>query len=65
MTGKEFRKWRRNLEITQQEVADIVKCHKTTICRWEKEQLVLADDLYERILKFYNRQILYVSNGQF
>ena len=54
MTGREFRKWRRSQEITQQEVADIIGCNKSTICRWEKEQIALADSLYEKILYYYN-----------
>lgn len=57
MTGREFRKWRRSLEITQQEVADAIGCNKSTICRWEKEQLNLADSLYEKILYYYNSNI--------
>lgn len=57
MTGSEFRRWRRSLEITQQEVADTIGCNKSTICRWEKEQLILADSLYEKILYYYNSNI--------
>ncbi len=57
MTDREFRKWRRSLEITQQEVADAIGCNKSTICRWEKEQLILADSLYEKILYYYNSNI--------
>ena len=57
MTGSEFRRWRRSLEITQQEVADTIGCNKSTVCRWEKEQLILADSLYEKILYYYNSNI--------
>ena len=53
MTGLEFRKWRRSQEITQQEIATMVGCNKSTICRWEKNQLMLADSLYTQILKIY------------
>lgn len=53
MTGLEFRKWRRSQEITQQEIANMVGCNKSTICRWEKNQLMLADSLYTQILKIY------------
>ena len=53
MTGAEFRKWRRSQEITQQEIASKVGCNKSTICRWEKNQLILAPNLYEKILKIY------------
>lgn len=56
MTGSEFRKWRRSQEISQQEVADYVGCNKSTICRWEKSQLVLADVLYEKVLEFVTRK---------
>ena len=54
MTGSEFRKWRRSKEITQQEIATKVGCNKSTICRWEKNQLILANELYEKILKIYS-----------
>lgn len=53
MTGTEFRKWRRSLEISQQVVADFARCNKSTICRWEKEQISLLPDLYEKIMIFY------------
>ncbi|GLB28629.1 hypothetical protein LAD12857_05520 [Lacrimispora amygdalina] len=52
MTGKEFRKWRRDLEISQQTVADHARCDKSTICRWEKESFNLLPELYERVLDF-------------
>ena len=45
MTGKEFRRWRRSLEISQQVVADYAECNKSTICRWEKEQIKIYPDL--------------------
>ena len=53
MTGSEFRKWRRSKEITQQEIADKVGCNKSTICRWEKNQLILANELYEKIFNYF------------
>ena len=53
MTGKEFRKWRRYKEISQQVVADYVGCNKSTICRWEKEQINLYQDLYNKVMEFY------------
>lgn len=64
MTGREFRSWRRSQEITQQVVADYAKCNASTISRWEKEELNLVPDLYNKILKFYNNQMV-VSDGQF
>ena len=53
MTGSEFRKWRRSQEITQQEIATMVGCNKSTICRWEKNQLILANELYEKIFNYF------------
>jgi len=35
VTGKEFRKWRRNEEITQKEVADYCNINSCSISRWE------------------------------
>ena len=63
MTGREFRSWRRSQEITQQVVANSVNCNVSTISRWEKGELNLTQLLYEKILKFYNNQMV-VSNGQ-
>jgi DNA-binding XRE family transcriptional regulator len=53
MTGKEFRRWRRSLEISQQVVADYAECNKSTICRWEKEQIKIYPDLYQKVMDFY------------
>lgn len=53
MTGKEFRRWRRSLEISQQVVADHAECNKSTICRWEKEQIKIYPDLYQKVMDFY------------
>lgn len=52
MTGIEFRKWRREREISQQEVAEFVKCNKSTICRWEKGNMNLLPELYEKVMEF-------------
>lgn len=54
MNGKKFRKWRRNLEISQQTVADFCGCHKSTICRFEKEQINLLPHLMEKLIEFVN-----------
>lgn len=54
MTNKEFRNWRRSQEITQQEIADTIHCNKSTICRWEKNQIELNNNLYEKILNLYS-----------
>lgn len=55
MNGAEFRKWRRNKEYTQQMVADFCKCHKSTICRFEKGQIELLPHLMEQLNKFISR----------
>lgn len=55
LEAKQFRKWRRSLEISQQEVADNIKCHKSTICRWEKGDIKLADNLYKKLLEYVNK----------
>ena len=53
MTGSEFRRWRRNQEISQQVVAEFAKCNKSTICRWEQEKIKLLPDLYVKVMEFY------------
>lgn len=52
MTNKEFRKWRRSLEITQQAVADYVGCSKSTICRWERDEFNLLPEFYQLVMKY-------------
>lgn len=52
MNGSDFRKWRREREITQQEVADYVGCVKSTICRWEKQQYELSETYAVTIVTF-------------
>lgn len=56
MTGSEFRKWRRSLEITQQEVADYVGCDKSSICRWESGEIDFVFSRYEKVMKFYEER---------
>ena len=56
MTGKEFRKWRREKEISQQVVADYIGCNKSNICRWEKEQINLSPKLYVKMREFRDRK---------
>lgn len=53
MTGSEFRRWRRNREISQQVVASFANCNKSTICRWEQEKIKLLPDLYKMVMEFY------------
>lgn len=53
MTGSEFRRWRRNQEISQQVVASFANCNKSTICRWEQEKIKLLPDLYKMVMEFY------------
>lgn len=52
MTGKEFRKWRRNLEITQQEVADYCNINISSISRWEHELININNSIYKLIMEF-------------
>jgi transcriptional regulator with XRE-family HTH domain len=52
LTGKEFRKWRRNADITQQQVADVILVDKSTISRWEHDLINISDTLYNKLNKF-------------
>lgn len=52
MSGKEFRKWRRNNDITQEEVANNIVVNKSTISRWEHELISISDTLYNKLNKF-------------
>ena len=56
ITGAEFRKWRRNLDITQEEVADSIGCSKSSICRWESGEIDFRQSLYEKIINFYEER---------
>ena len=56
MTGQEFRKWRRNEDITQQEVADYCNINSCTISRWEHELISLNETIYNQILQFIERR---------
>lgn len=52
MTGNEFRKWRRNADITQQQVADVILVDKSTISRWEHDLINISDTLYNKLKQF-------------
>lgn len=52
MSGKEFRRWRRNADITQEQVAEIIVVNKSTISRWEHELISISDTLYNKLNKF-------------
>lgn len=52
MTNTEFRKWRRSHEITQQEIGKAIGVSKSCICRWEKGNLIIAEELYIKILEY-------------
>lgn len=52
MSGREFRKWRREREITQQVVANYCDINKSTICRWEKELIDLREYIYLRVIDY-------------
>lgn len=62
ISNDEFRKWRREEEISQGLVAFYVGCNKTTISRWEKGQINISLELYERIMKFYKENKDYDSD---
>ena len=52
MSGKEFRRWRRNADITQEQVAEIIVVNKSTISRWEHELISISNTLYNKLNKF-------------
>lgn len=52
MTGKDFRRWRRSEEITQQRVADMCNLDKSTVSRWENDLVVLSDEKYNNVISF-------------
>lgn len=52
VSGNEFRKWRRNEDITQEQVAEIIIADKSTISRWEHEYINISDTLYNKLLNF-------------
>ncbi len=52
MTGKEFRKWRRNEDITQNLVAEYCDINISTISRWEHELIQLNEYIYLRVMEF-------------
>ena len=56
MTGKEFRKWRRSLEITQNEVASNIGCTVSAISRWESGEIDFRQCLYDKVIKFYEER---------
>ena len=62
ISNEEFRKWRRDEEISQGLIAFYVGCNKTTISRWEKGQINISLELYERIMKFYKENKDYDSD---
>jgi len=57
VTNKEFRKWRREREITQQIIADYCNINKSTICRWEKGETNLGNYLYSKVLEFVSEKM--------
>lgn len=54
MSGKEFRKWRRINEFTQDEVAEHCNMDKSTISRWENDLVVITEKNYKALLEFIN-----------
>lgn len=55
MSGREFRKWRREREISQQVVANYCEINKSTICRWEKELIDLREYIYLRVMEYVSK----------
>ena len=52
MNGKEFRRWRREKEISQTTVGTYCNVDKSTICRWEKGLIKVHEDVYDKIMQF-------------
>jgi transcriptional regulator with XRE-family HTH domain len=52
MSGNEFRKWRRNEDITLEKVAKTIKVDKSTISRWEHELINISETLYNKFMDF-------------
>ena len=52
MSGKEFRKWRRSQDITQEQVAKSIVADKSTISRWEHDYINISDSLYNKLMDF-------------
>ena len=48
MTGKDISQMAKKFKVSQQVVADYAECNKSTICRWEKEQIKIYPDLYSK-----------------
>lgn len=57
LKGSEFRKWRRNREISQDVVARYVGCNKSTICRYEQDKLNIMPELQEKITEFIIKEM--------
>ena len=52
MSGKEFRKWRRNQDITQEQVAKEILINKSTISRWEHKLINISGNLHNKLNNF-------------
>ena len=55
ITGKQFRRWRRNLDIVQQEVADYCDVNISTISRWENGLINLKLCNYLKVLEYMQK----------
>lgn len=58
MSGKEFRKWRRVNEYTQQQIADFCNIDKSTISKWENEVIIISDKIYNNINDFITANLV-------
>jgi transcriptional regulator with XRE-family HTH domain len=52
MSGKEFRKWRRLHDITQDRIALNCDTSISTVSKWENDLLVISENTYEKIISF-------------
>lgn len=55
MTGKEFRKWRRINDFTQEEIATTCNINKSIISRWENDLVVITEKNYKSLLEYRNQ----------
>ncbi|MDF2544248.1 MAG: helix-turn-helix protein [Herbinix sp.] len=57
MTGKEFRKWRRINELTQDEVSEQCNIDTATISRWERDKAIITEKNYKALLELMNSNV--------
>ena len=52
MTGKQFRKWRRMMDLTQSEIAKEINVDRSVISKFENEKIDLYRATSEKLMKF-------------